>query len=607
MVGPATKACDVVHAEKYRKPNETFVAAMSRVAESLKDSDEHGRAFRDILVEMRFLPAGRIQAAMGSEKNVTPYNCFVSSTIDDTFTDGNESIMDCAKMAARTMRQGGGIGYDFSSLRPKGDLIRGVMSKTDGPLAFMPIFDGICKATSSAGNRRGAQMGILRVDHPDIYDFIKAKRPSEEMQVLWDIYNSLDQGDPWKPKYFKALQNTLVLTGFNISVAITNEFMECLQTGKPFKLQFQGRTYREVDAEELWDLIMRSTYDWAEPGVIFIDTINELNNLWYCEKIAACNPCGEQPLPPYGACLLGSINLVKYLKANGNYSFNFDQLKADIPWIIRAVDNVIDKARYPLPQQEHEAKSKRRMGIGVTGLANCIEAMGYAYGSDGFLEVEKSLLEFINHSIYLASIQLAKEKGSFPLFDKDKYLKGKYIKKMPKEIRDLIGKYGIRNSHLTSIAPTGTISFCADNVSSGIEPVFSYHVDRKIKMQSGDEMVTVSDYGVKFLGVHGKQSHEVLPLEHVQVLTTAQQYVDSAVSKTCNVPADISYDSFKDLYLSAFELGAKGCTTYRPAGREAILKASTAQPEVENQLQLSLDIGGACYYDPLTGTRSCDQ
>lgn len=600
MYGPTNPDCDLVHAEKYRGENETFREAANRWSGFLQDSHEHYMAFREISLYQRFMPPGRVQAGAGSLKNVTLYNCFVMPTIHDSFTDGpteeeinsvlpgyhaSASIMDIAKMAAITMRQGGGVGYDISTLRPKGDMIKGVQSQTDGPLAFAPIYDSICRATSSAGNRRGAQMLVIRIDHPDIEAFIRAKQVSDA-SIPYDM----------RP-----------LRGFNMSIAVTDKFMECLASGKPFPLQFGGRVYREVDPHALWDMVMRGTYDWAEPGVLFIDTINRMNNLHYCETIAATNPCGEQPLPPYGACLLGSFNLVKYLKkdAEGSYYFDYDLLRADIPHVVRAMDNVIDRSRYPLPQQRLEAHRKRRMGLGVTGLANAIEAMGAPYGTPLFLDIQDEIMGTINRECYRASAYLAKEKGAFPLFDSDKYLQGEFIKTLDDETRDLIRKYGIRNSHLTSVAPTGTISFTADNISSGIEPVIAYEQKRRVIVPGGNRIVTVQDYGSQFLDVYGRTvfSNEITAKEHIGVLCTAQMHIDSACSKTVNVPANFSFDEFKGLYLMAYEGGAKGCTTYRPAGNyDEPIKAAEAEKaadEVEQREQPE-----ACGWDPVTGART---
>jgi|TARA_Y100000310_G_C20704325_1_gene833626 ribonucleoside-diphosphate reductase alpha chain len=583
----------MVHAEKYRGEGETFREACNREASALQDSHEHYMAYRDARLHMRYMSAGRVQAAMGSLKNITPYNCFVMPRIHDSFTDGPSleelemlseyehpplSIMDTAKSAAITMRQGGGVGYDITPLRPRGDLIKGVQSFTDGPMAFAPIYNAVCNATASAGNRRGAQMLVMRCDHPDIEIFIRAK-----------------QGVAHIPYEYRPLR------GFNMSVAVTDELIECVQSGKPFPLKWGGQVYREVDPHALWEMIMRGTYDWAEPGVLFIDTINRMNNLWYCETIAATNPCGEQPLPPYGACLLGSINLPRYLHKNaaGQYEFQWELLAADIPNINRAMDNVIDRARYPLPEQKAEAQNKRRIGIGVTGLANCIEALGHLYGTPGFLELEDKILKFITRNLYISSAMLAKEKGSFPFYDEEKYLASEFIQTLDSDVQDLIRKYGIRNSHLTSIAPTGTISFTADNVSSGCEPVFGYTQSRRVIMPEGRITVEVPDYGASVLGVKGKRAMDVTAQEHVAVLCTAQRHIDSAVSKTCNVPSDYPYDKFKDLYMQAFEGGAKGCTTYRPNGNyEDVITSADKAEEGDSQE------AEACGFDPVTGQRT---
>lgn len=569
MSGPTLPISIEVHKTKYQQKDEDHGKAMARIAFALKDDEPHYKVLLDILADMRFLPAGRIQSAMGAAKIVTPYNCFVAGTIEDSFVDGTGSIMARATEAAATMRAGGGIGYDFSTLRPRGALIRKLDSQSSGPISFMEIFDAVCKCVASSGHRRGAQMGVLRVDHPDVLEFVRAK------------------------------QNRTSLTGFNTSVAITHKFMEHLKNGKAFPLMFEGSVQSEIDPVMLWEEIMLSTWDWAEPGVLFIDTINDMNNLWYAEKIAATNPCGEQPLPPHGACLLGSFNLVKYVTKSRNFSYA--QLTKDIEPVVRAMDNVVDRAEYPLPQQGREARAKRRMGLGVTGMANAIEAMGHPYGSPKFLEIEAKILEAIRDGAYEASVKLATEKGSFALFDREHYLDGKFIKTLPAEIRKDIKKHGIRNSHLTSIAPTGTISLTADNVSSGIEPVFSHSYDRTIQTFNGPIVETVTDYGLRVFGHKGMTADKVKVTEHVDVLTTAQKYVDSAVSKTCNVGSDVTFDEFKDIYMRAYEGGAKGCTTFRADGKRlGILVAK------ENQGESEVQEGGACTYDPATGIRSCE-
>ena len=557
--GPQTPFSESLHAQKYRGPGEGFREYANRVAGVL--APDHFHELRDILLEQRFLPAGRIQQAVGSTRGTTPYNCYVSGTIEDSLTDGQGSIMARAKQAARTMQMGGGIGYDFSTLRPRGAAIKKLGSRSSGPISFMGIFNAICLTIASAGHRRGAQMGVMRIDHPDIEEFIRAK------------------------------QDSVSLTGFNVSIAVTDEFMEAVRDGREFNLRWGGEVYDTVDARALWDMVMRSTWDWAEPGVLFIDRINQANPLYYCETIAATNPCGEQPLPPFGACLLGSFNLVKYLRWVGDndraetpseigWVFDHQAFARDIAQVVPAMDRVIDVAKYPLYEQEKEAQSKRRMGLGVTGLANCIERIGYPYGSAGFLTEMGRILETLRNEAYTASALLADERGSFPSFVPDRYLAGEFAKTLPEDVRELILHHGLRNSHLLSIAPTGTISLTADNVSSGIEPVYAYEADRTIQEFDGPVEYHVEDYGVKYLEVRGKTADQVTADEHVAVLCVATRYVDSAVSKTCNVSPDMPWDDFKNLYMAAWAGGAKGCTTFNPAGkRMGILQAKSEEPE----------------------------
>lgn len=575
--GPQVAACDQIHAQKYRGEGESFREAMQRIASRLSDTDSHYHHFRELLLSMRFMPAGRIQASVGSTKGTTPYNCFVSGTIGDSYTDGHDCIMQRAKEAAATMRLGGGIGYDFSSLRPRGELIKKLQSRSSGAISFMDIYDAVGKCTASSGDRRGAQMGVLRVDHPDVEEFIRAK------------------------------QNKTRLTSFNISLAITDEFMSSVKTGTAFDLRWGKKIYRTVDARTLWEMIMRSTYDWSEPGVLFIDTINNNNNLSYCERIFATNPCGEQPLPPNGACLLGSFNLVKYLRRAGlNFKWEFDyvQFFTDIPHVVRAMDNIVELANYPLNEQEDEAKSKRRMGLGVTGLANCIEAMGHLYGSLGFLSIETNLLSAFKNQCYQASADLAIEKGSFPLFDRERYLAAPFIEGLSDETREQIFEKGIRNSHLLSIAPTGTISFAADNISSGIEPLYDYQVERTLHEFDGERKVIVEDYGVRVLGVRGKRAADCTVQDHLRVLTTASYHIDSAVSKTCNVPSDIPWDDFQQVYFSAWESGCKGCTTHRAGNlRGQIL---TSVEDLQKLEDPALSPALSCEFDSTTGRRNCE-
>ena len=452
--------------------------------------------------------------------------CIRDRAIDDSM----DSIMGRATEAAETMRRGGGIGYDFSRLRPRGNRIKSLDSKASGAVSFMQIYDAVCQTIASSGHRRGAQMGVLRVDHPDIEQFITAKNDGTS------------------------------LTGFNISVGVTDDFMQCLEEKKPFKLRFEGETYDEIDPVALWDIIMRSTWDWAEPGVLFIDTINRMNNLHYCETIEATNPCGEQPLPPYGACLLGSFNLTKYVGAG---AFDFGLFTGDINNVVRAMDNIIDRTIYPLKEQEQEAKNKRRMGLGVTGLANAGEMCGKPYASEEFIEFSREIFKVLRDYSYAASSDLAAEKGSFPLYDEYQYTKGKFYATLSAWVKRKIKKNGMRNSHLTSIAPTGTISLTADNVSSGIEPPYSLFYDRTIQEFDGHQIQRVEDYAYR-QGVSGKTANEISAQDHLKVLAMASEYIDSAVSKTCNVGDSVDYEEFKNLYSDAWKMGCLLYTSPSP-------------------------------------------
>lgn len=579
--GPRTALAEELDAMKYRQEGESFDDKINRLARSMSDDANHQWELEDILGNMRFLPAGRVQASMGANRVVTSFNCFVSGTIEDNMND----IMAKAGEAAETMRRGGGIGYDFSRIRPKGDKIKSLQSQASGPVSFMGIFDAVCQTIASSGHRRGAQMGVLRVDHPDVFDFIRAKRNSDK------------------------------LTGFNISVAITDKFMEALlnDDDDSFELVFEGQTYKTISARKLWDEIMDSTWDWAEPGVLFIDRITEMNNLHYCEEIEATNPCGEQPLPAYGACLLGSFNLTQYIPEmyEENREFNFDKFKKDIVHIVRAMDNVIDRTIYPLKAQSDEAKNKRRMGLGVTALANAGEMLGYQYGDEGFMKWAEKVFACLRDHTYKASALLAKEKGAFPLY-REEYLKSNFIRTLPSSVKKLIREHGIRNSHLTSIAPTGTISLVADNISSGIEPVFSYSYDRTIQTFDGPKIETVEDYAYA-RGIKGRDANTITVQEHLAVLLLAQHYIDSACSKTCNVGDEVDYESFKQVYVDAWKGGAKGCTTFRLSGKRfGILNTTsekTVETEKENESTTEIvseeNKAEACFIDPQTGQKEC--
>lgn len=573
--GPTTSISEEIDAMKYRQNGESFDDKVKRMAGALNDTPEHQLELEDIFGNMRFLPAGRVQNAMGSKRITTAFNCFVSGVIEDNM----KSIMKRAAEAAETMRKGGGIGYDFSRLRPRGDHINSLDSQSSGPVSFMGIFDAVCQTIASSGHRRGAQMGVLRIDHPDILDFIRAKRNSDK------------------------------LTGFNISVGITDAFMEALDNDTEYELLFDGVVRGTLSAQIVWDEIMNSTWDWAEPGVLFIDRIQEMNNLWYCETIEATNPCGEQPLPPQGACLLGSFNLVKYLDdSTGTYTFNFTQFKKDIPHVVRAMDNVVDRTIYPLKEQSDEAKAKRRMGLGVTALANAGELLGYPYASSEFLSWTEKVFACLRDNCYKASALLAKEKGAFPMY-RPEYLKSNFVRTLPASVKKEIREYGIRNSHLTSIAPTGTISLVADNVTGGIEPVFSHYYDRTIQTFEGPRVERVEDYAYS-KGVEGRTSSDISVQDHLAVLLLSQHYIDSACSKTCNVGDDVSYEDFKQVYVDAWKGGAKGCTTFRISGKRFGIFNETveAEEEIPSTYEKMVEEKGkveACFIDPLTGQKEC--
>lgn len=570
VYGPKTKVAQDIHALKYRTEGESFYEAQVRFAQTLADDTEHFHKLKEILLNQSFMGGGRTQLAIGSPTMTTAFNCFVSETIEDSF----DSIMDRVKEAGQTMRKGGGIGYDFSPIRPRGTLIKSLGSNSSGPISFMKIYDSTCKTVSSAGHRRGAQMGVLRVDHPDIEEFILAK------------------------------QNKTELTAFNISIGVTDEFMRAVKNKTSFDLVFEGTVHKTVDACALWEMIMRSTWDWAEPGVLFIDRINDGNNLYYCETIAATNPCGEQPLPPHGACLLGSWNLTKYIDFDdaGTRSFNFAQLLQDIPVVVRAMDNIHDNTIFPLEAQALESANKRRMGLGVTGLANAIEALGFPYGSEKFLATAEDIFKLIRNETYRASVALAKEKGAFPLYTEE-YLDAEFIQTLPEEIVEGIRSHGIRNSHLLSMAPTGTISFTADNISGGIEPIFSLGLIRTIQTEDGPIKEDVRDYAFRTWDVRGKPAGECTAKEHLSVLALATKYVDSSVSKTINVNPDMEWEDFKAIYMTAWELGCKGCTTFNIGGKRfgIMEEVDVDEPEVKEEAEEAQ----ACYINQETGQKEC--
>ncbi|WP_370275250.1 adenosylcobalamin-dependent ribonucleoside-diphosphate reductase, partial [Salipiger bermudensis] len=517
-----------------------------RIARSLasveKDAGRWEETFFEALEDFKYLPAGRITAGAGTARSVTLFNCFVMGTVPDSMS----GIFDMLKEAALTMQQGGGIGYDFSTIRPKGAIVHGVAADASGPLSFMDVWDAMCRTIMSAGSRRGAMMATMRCDHPDVEQFIAAKSDSARLRM------------------------------FNLSVLVTDPFMEAVKADGSWDLKFDGKVYHTVKARDLWNKIMKATYDYAEPGVIFIDRINEANNLNYVEQIAATNPCGEQPLPPYGACLLGSINLARLVTDPFTDAAEIDDaaLETLVATAVRMMDNVVDASRFPLDAQAQEAQAKRRIGLGVTGLADALLMMGLKYGSEDAAAQTEAWMKAIARASYLASVELAKEKGAFPLFDKDKYVNGGLVADMDEDVKAAIAEHGIRNALLTSIAPTGTISLYAGNVSSGIEPVFAYAYTRKVLQKDGsrteEEVVDYAvqmwrdKFGDKELPDYFVNAQTLAPAEHVKMQAAAQKWIDSSISKTINCPEDISFDEFKDVYMQAWDQGCKGCTTYRP-------------------------------------------
>ena len=517
--------------------------------------DQWAGQFYQAMQDFKFLPAGRILAGAGTDRSVTLFNCFVMGAIQDDMG----SIFEHLKQAALTLQQGGGIGYDFSTLRPAGAPVHGVGADASGPVSFMDVWDAMCRTIMSAGSRRGAMMAVLACDHPDIETFIDAKREAGRLRM------------------------------FNMSVLISDAFMAALKSDGPWQLRFNGTVYKTIQARALWDKIMRATYDYAEPGVIFIDRINARNNLSYCETISATNPCGEQPLPPYGACLLGSVNLARLVRDPFGASPEIDlaELDALVRLAVRALDNVIDIAHFPLPQQRDEALAKRRIGLGVTGLADALAMCRTRYGGDGSVALTRRWLGAIRRAAYLASCDLAAEKGSFALFDAEKYLAGETVRALPEEVRQAIAAVGIRNALLTSIAPTGTISLLAGNVSSGLEPIFSYTYTRKVLMPDGTtQNQEVCDpawqsYRTLFGGTavlpdYFVTAQQLTPADHLRIQAAAQDYIDSSISKTINCPEDISFEAFRNIYLDAYAMGCKGCTAYRP---NAITGAVLSAPE----------------------------
>jgi len=571
---PEQEICREALLEKYAKGTERTVEEVrARVARALAAAEapekraHWERRFNEAL-EAGFIPAGRINSAAGTAMQATLINCFVQPVGDSIseVVDGRPGIYTALQEAAETMRRGGGVGYDFSSIRPKGAEVKGTRSRASGPVSYMRVFDRSCETVESAGARRGAQMGVLRCDHPDVEEFIHAK----------------DEGD---------------LANFNISVGVTDAFMQAVETDAEVALAHKAKphadaiaagafqrddglwVYRKARARDLWDQIMRSTYDHAEPGILFLDRINSDNNLYYCEAIDATNPCAEQPLPPYGCCCLGSINLTRFVARPFTEAayFDFERFADIVEVSVRMLDNVLDVTAWPLRAQHEEAMAKRRVGLGFTGLGDTLVMLRLRYDSEAAREMAAKISEVMRDCAYRASSELAKERGTFPMFNADMYLSGtSFAARLPAELKSLIRANGMRNSHLLSIAPTGTISLAfADNASNGIEPAFSWTYTRRKRMADGTmKEFPVEDYAWRLYkhsgwDVNALPPYFVTALElsasaHEKMVAAVAPYIDTGISKTVNVPEDYPYSDFQDLYLEAWDSGLKGLATYRP-------------------------------------------
>lgn len=551
--------------------DQTIEDTWRRIARALASVEKQERTaweqhFYEALAGFKFLPGGRIQAGAGTDRRVTLFNCFVMGAIEDSL----DGIFDALKEGALTMQQGGGVGYDFSTLRPKGTTAKSVGALASGPVSFMQIWDSMCATLLSTGARRGAMMATLRCDHPDIEAFIDAKR------------------------------DTHLLRHFNLSVLVNDDFMEAVHRDQDWALVFpvedgvvtEGqvlrrrwsghaepvscRVYQTLRARDLWNKLMRATYEYAEPGVLFIDRINRLNNLWYREHISATNPCGEIPLPPYGACDLGSINLTAFVHDpfTPQARLDLEGIEATAAVAVRMMDNVIDLSQFPLPRQAEQARGSRHIGLGFTGLADVLIMLGQHYGEESARDLAADVMRRICHRAYRTSVELAGEKGAFPYLNKDKYLAGEFVQTLPDDIRHGIGAHGIRNSHLTAIAPTGTISLLANNISSGLEPVYDFcHTRKVLELDGSYTEHELMDYAFRRWRERG--SKEKLPREfvsardlppeiHLAMQAALQPYVDNSISKTINVPVDFAFENFKNIYELAYDRKLKGCTTFRP-------------------------------------------
>ena len=576
-----------------RAAERTIEETWRRVARAVAGAEapaQRGRweeAFFSLMEGFRFLPGGRILAGAGTGREVTLFNCFVMGDLEDSIAGIFESL----KESALTMQAGGGIGLDFSPLRPRGAPVSAIDAAAAGPVSFMEVWDAMCRTISSAGARRGAMMGVMRCDHPDIGDFIAAK------------------GEKGR------------LTNFNLSVLVTDAFMEAVRRGAEWPLTFAGRTWRRVAARRLWEDILRAAWDHAEPGVIFIDRVNRENNLNRIEHIHATNPCGEQPLPPYGACLLGSLNLTRFVRRPfaADAALDVAALEDAAAQAVRFLDDAMEISSYPLPRQRQEAMAKRRIGLGITGLADALAMCGLRYDTEEARAAAGGWMAAVERAAYLASAELAREKGPFPLFEAESYLASGHVRRLPEDVRAAIARKGIRNALVTSIAPTGTISLLAGNVSSGIEPIFATRYRRRLLGPGGEaRSEEVTDFAVRlFRRLKGADvplpdvfvtARRIHWRDHLAMQAALQRHVDAAISKTINLPAEISFEEFRDVYETAHRLGLKGCTTYRP---NPITGAVLSEADGEGGAEGASDAGGevcpACGEATLSHAEGCRQ
>ncbi|MBK9497007.1 MAG: adenosylcobalamin-dependent ribonucleoside-diphosphate reductase [Xanthomonadales bacterium] len=577
-------------AKKYLKPGETPDTAKTRVANAVAMGNELDAKRFKALLDGGFTGGGRIMSAAGTDTVATMINCFVQPVGDAMVgeVDGVPGIMTALAEAAETMRRGGGVGYNFSAIRPPGAWVHGTNSRAGGALSYMDLFDAACKTVESAGARRGAQMAVLDIAHPEIEGFITAK--------------AMD-GNRWR--------------NFNVSVGISDAFMEALETGADWQLVHQAEphpdltdvvrredgmwVYKTVKASELWEVITRSTYETAEPGVIFADRVNDENNLGYIETLNATNPCGEQNLPPYGCCDLGSVNLTRYVIApfTRMARFDFDGFAAEVPEAVRFLDNVLDATVWPLEKQKAEAQAKRRIGIGYYGLGSALLMLGVRYGSDESVAFTERVTRTLMEAAYNASVDLAIERGPFPALETEKYLNSGFAKRLPEEIRDRIKKHGIRNSHLLSIAPTGTMSLTwGNNASNGIEPVFALTYKRNVRQPDGSTItVDVEDYAYRLyrmmgldtarLPNHFAVTRDLTPEDHMRVMAAAVPYIDASISKTINCPEEMSFEAFGDVYRSAYRMGLKSITTYRPNPKRGAVLIDTSASSTDAEQEVT--------------------